>query len=50
MKCRGVLGVQDGIEDGFFLHNIKAFLDEILLIFHAQEIAKAQLTTKACIL
>ncbi len=40
-QCRGILSAQDGIEDGFFLLNIKAFLDGLLLIFHAQEIFKS---------
>ncbi len=33
--------MKDGITDGFFLRNIKAFLDGILLIFHAQETCKS---------
>jgi hypothetical protein len=32
------LSAQDGIEDGFFLQNIKAFLDGL---FHTQEIFKS---------
>jgi hypothetical protein len=35
------LGEQDGIEDGIILRNIKAFLDGIWLIFHAQETCKS---------
>ncbi len=39
-KCRGIFGAQVGIED-VFLHYIKAFLDGILLIFHAWETSKS---------
>jgi hypothetical protein len=35
------MGAQDGIEDGFFLRNIKVFLDGILPLFHAQEACKS---------
>ncbi len=44
-QCKGILGVQDGIEDGTFSHNIKACWDGILLIFHAQEIFIFKSTT-----
>jgi hypothetical protein len=41
-ECRGILGVQDGIERLFiFFGNIKAFLDGLLLIFHAKETCKS---------
>jgi hypothetical protein len=35
------LAAQDGIEDGLFLRNIKAFLDGIWFIFHALETCKS---------
>jgi hypothetical protein len=43
MQCRGILGAQDGIEDGFFLRNIKAFLDGIST---PKKFSKAQPTTQ----
>ncbi len=38
------MGAQDGLEDRNDLRNIKAFLDSILLIFHAQETCKSTTT------
>jgi hypothetical protein len=35
------LAAQDGIEDGLFFCNIKAFLDGIWFIFHSLEICKS---------